>query len=109
MLINRNNALFYTTKNNEIHQGILIFVIWKKPFPQIWRKNIGYCYKNGPPGEETASKKEVHKLAKAIIEFVGNKIDEKIVKPNENSKNVEEINIPPERREEILNRLTQVL
>ena len=35
---------------------------------------------------------------------MGNKITDKIVKP----KHVEEINIPPEKREEILNELRQV-
>ena len=35
----------------------------------------------------TDSAKAVHKAAEAIGEFSGNKIAEKIVKPNENSKN----------------------
>ena len=41
------------------------------------------------------------------VEFIGNKISEKIVKPKyfaaENSRNVEEIFIPPELRQQILN------
>ena len=36
----------------------------------------------------TASEEAVHKAAKATGEFSGNKIAEKIVKPNENSRNV---------------------
>ena len=44
---------------------------------------------------------------------MGNKIAEKIVKPkpviDENSRNVEEIVIPPEKRQEIFKKLRQVL
>ena len=66
---------------------------------------------------KTASKKVVHRTS----ELLGNKIadavtksnDDKIVKPkhviDENPRNVEEIIIPPEKREEILNALRQVL
>ena len=61
--------------------------------------------------------KVVHKAAESIYEFIGNKIadalaklnDNKIVKTkpltDENSGNVEEIIIPPAKREEILNEL----
>ena len=59
------------------------------------------------------SKKVIHKTC----EFLGNKIadvvamsnHDKIVKIDENPRNVEEIIIPPEKREEILNKLRQVL
>ena len=66
---------------------------------------------------KTASKKVVHRTG----ELLGNKIadavtksnDDKIIKPkhviDENPRNVEEIIIPPEKREEILNALRQVL
>ena len=59
----------------------------------------------------SASNKVVHKAARATWEFLGNKIPDKdnIVKPGENPRNVEEIIIPPEEREEILNKLRQVL
>ena len=54
------------------------------------------------------SKKVVHKIG----EFLGNKTpdavtklsDNKVVKPDENSRNFEEIIIPPEKREQILNK-----
>ena len=53
------------------------------------------------------SKKVVHKATEATCEFIGNKISYKIVKPkhviDENPRNVEEIIIPSEKREEILN------
>ena len=51
---------------------------------------------------KTASKKVVHKAAEATGEFIGKKIADKIVKQNpvmdENSRNVEEIILPPEKR-----------
>ena len=61
-------------------------------------KNIGYwtrCFK-------TAFKKVNHKVAEVTGEFLGNNIANKIPKP------VEEIIIPPEKREDILNELRQV-
>ena len=52
----------------------------------------------------TTCKKLVHK---ATGEFIGNKIDDKVVKPNlafdENLRNVEEIIISPDKREKISN------
>ena len=62
---------------------------------------------------KSASRKVVHKAAEATDEFLGNKIADKIVKPkhviDENPRNFEEIIISPEKREEILNELRQVL
>ena len=62
---------------------------------------------------KTASKKLVHKAGG----FLGNKIavtvtksnEDKIVKPDENPINVEEIIIPLEKRDKILNKLRKVL
>ena len=42
-------------------------------------------------------------------EFIENKILNPIPVPDDNSRNVEEIKIPPEKREEIFNELIQVL
>ena len=60
---------------------------------------------------KTISKNEVHKAGEATGKIIGNKIADKILKPKplpaENSKNVEEIIIPPEKKD-ILNEL-QVL
>ena len=55
---------------------------------------------------KTASKKVIHKAAETIGEFLGNKIAAKVVKP---SRNVEKIIIPPEKREELLKELRQIL
>ena len=58
---------------------------------------------------KTASKKVVRKAAEATEKFKGNKITDRIAKLAENSRSVEEIVIPPEVREEILNELRQIL
>ena len=62
---------------------------------------------------KTASKKVVHKEAEATGEFIGKNIAGKIVKPkhviDEDPRNVEEIIILPEKREEILSKLRQLL
>ena len=52
---------------------------------------------------KTASKMIVYKEAEATGEFLGNEIVDKFVKP------LKEIIIPPEKKEEILNKLRQVL
>ena len=69
--------------------------------------------KTGLDVAKAASKKVVHKTAEAKGEFIGNKIGEKIPKPKPvseaNSRNAEEIKIPPEEREVILNELRKVL
>ena len=58
--------------------------------------------KTGLGAAKTASKKVVHKTIEATGEFIWNKIADKIMKPkatpNENSRNVKEMNIPPEKR-----------
>ena len=85
-------------------------------------RNLYNKYKNqllntGLDALKTASKKVVHETAATTGEFIANKIadtvaklnDNKIVKTDENSRNVEEIIILPEKREEMLNKLRQVL
>ena len=77
------------------------------------RKNKKQLLDTGLDAVKTASKKVVHKAG----EFLGYKIadtvtklnNDNIVKPDENSRNVEEIIIPPEKREEISNKLRQLL
>ena len=62
---------------------------------------------------KTASKKVVHKAAETTGKFIGKKIVDKIVKQNpimdENSRNVEKIILPPEKRGEKLSNLRLVL
>ena len=60
-----------------------------------------------------ASKKVIHKAGEASGEVLGNRIGDKIVKTkpiiDEISRNVEKIIIPPEKSEELLNQIRQVL
>ena len=61
--------------------------------------------KTGLDALKTASRKVVHKAVEATGEFIGSKIADKIVKQkplvNENLRNVEEMIILPEKREEM--------
>ena len=74
---------------------------------------IGHCNKNWTKCFKNCNQKVAHKAAEATGKFIGNKIANKIEKPkllpDENSRNVEEVIIPPEQREKILNELRQVL
>ena len=62
---------------------------------------------------KTTSKTVVHKTAETAGELIGDKFAKEMVNPkppiDENSRNVEEMNIPPEKRQEILNKFRQVL
>ena len=86
--------------------GYLLFAI---NFSDKYRKQL---LDTGLGALKTASKKVVHKAAEGTCEFTGSEIADKIVKAkpaiDENSKNIEEVIIPPEKREEILNALRQV-
>ena len=76
------------------------------------KKLLNAPTKTGLDPLKTASKRVVHKAAEATGEFLGNKIADKIMNPKpllaQNSRNDEEIVIPPEKRQEILNELRQV-
>ena len=69
------------------------------------KKLLDTATKTGLDATKTAFKKVVHKTAEATGVLIGNKIAEKIVKPKPvpdlNSRNVEEIVIPTEKREEV--------
>ena len=60
--------------------------------------------KAGIDAAKTSFKKVVHKTTEEKGELIGNKIAEKIGKPksvpDENSRNVEEVVIPPEKRQD---------
>ena len=79
-----------------------------------YRKNFFFEWvtKTGLIAQKTVSKKVLHPTVEATEEFLGNKIAEKTVnrKPvtDENSRNVEEIVISLEKRQELLNKLIQV-
>ena len=66
--------------------------------------------KTGIDAAETASKKAVQKTAEATGDFIGNKTAEKITsigkpKEKEKTKKIEEIYIPPEKRQQIIDDL----
>ena len=61
--------------------------------------------KTGVDAAKTASKRVVQKTAEATGDLIGNKIADKITsigKPKEKTKKVEEIYIPPEKRQQII-------
>ena len=74
---------------------------------------IGHCNKNWTKCFKNCNQKVAHKAAEATGKFIGNKIADKIVKPKHvteaNPRNVERIIIPQEKRDEILNKLREVL
>ena len=77
------------------------------------KKLLDPTTKAGSDTSKTDSKKVNHKTAEATDELIGNKIADKTVKPlpvpDANWRDVEKIVIPPQRRKEVLNELTQVL
>ena len=87
--------------------GLLSFA--RNQYNKCGKQLLDTATKTGLDALKTASKKVVHKAAKATSEFIGNKIADKIMKPklvpDVNSINVEEIVFLPEKRQEILNKL----
>ena len=72
-------------------------------------KLLDIATNTGLDAAKPVSKKVVHNAAEATGEFIGNKITEKIVNSADNSRNVEEISIPQEKREEIITELRKLL
>ena len=85
----------------------------RKSFNKYGKPLLNTATKTGLDALKTISKTVINKAAEATGEFRGKKAADKIVKPepvpDKNSKNVEEIIIPPEKREEVLNELRQEL
>ena len=74
------------------------------------KKLMDTATKTGIDAAKTASKRVVQKTAEAIGDLIGNKIADKITsigKPNEKEKTIkaEEIYIPPEKRQQIIDDL----
>ena len=106
--------LFYRNKNEKI--CLIGIDFWH--LPEIYLTNmekqlLDAANKTRVDVIKTAFKKIIHKAAEAKGESIGNEIANKIVKAkplsDENSRNTEEMVIPPEKREEILNELRQIL
>ena len=90
------------------------FLSFARNLSNKYRKQLlDTATKTGLDFLKTSSKKVAHKSAEETDEFIENKISDKIVKPkpvpDENSRNVEKLIIPPEKGEKILNELRQVL
>ena len=109
LLIMKQKMICYSVelRTRKICQKIWTFVFFKKSIWQIWEKILITATKTGLDAAKIASKKIIHKRAEAKGEFIGNKIAEKCLKPKPmsetNSRNVEEMNISPEKREVIIN------
>ena len=72
------------------------------------KKLMDTATKTGIDAAKTASKRVVQKTAEATEDLIGNKIDDRITsigKPKEKTKEIEEIYIPPERRQKVINDL----
>ena len=72
------------------------------------KKLMDTATKTGIDAAKTASKSVVQKTAEATEDLIGNKIDDRITsigKPKEKTKEIEEIYIPPERRQKVINDL----
>ena len=69
---------------------------------------MGTATKTGIDAAKTASKKVIHKTAEAAGDLIGNKVADKITsvsKSKEKTNNPEEIYIPPEKRQQIIDDL----
>ena len=72
------------------------------------RKLMDTETKTGIDAAKTTSKRLVQKTAEATGDLIGNKIAHKITsigKPKEKTKEIEEIYIPPEKREQVIDDL----
>ena len=101
LLINRNDTTFYRTKNKKYVKGYGFLC-----FARNFKKQL---YDTGLDAVKTASKKVVHKAGGFLRNKIAKTNDDKIVKPFEDSRNLKEIIISPEKRDEKLNKLRKVL
>ena len=72
------------------------------------KKSMDTAAKTGTDAAKTASKRVVQKTAEATGDLIGNKIADKITsvgKPKEKTNKTEEIYIPPEKRQQIIDEL----
>ena len=118
-MINRNGTLFYKEEKNRRRRrrnvGQYGFLSFGRNLSNKYGKNLlDTVTKTELDAFKPVIKKVAHKAAQKTEEFIGNKIAVKIVKPKPvnpmNSRNVGKIvTHTREEREEMLNKLTQVL
>ena len=85
------------------------FLSFAKKFGDKYSKKLIHtATKTGIDAAKTASKKVIHKTAEATGDLIGNKIADKITsvgKSKEKTNKTEEIYIPPEKRQQIIDDL----
>ena len=102
-LINRNGTLFHIIKKKYVKgYGFLTFA--RNLSNKYGKKLLDTATKTGLDAAKTSSKKAVQEIAEATGELIRNKIAGEFVEPNPatdvNSKNVEDIAITTEKRQE---------
>ena len=95
---------------NMLKITFFFFVICKKIWWYIRKKLMDTSTKTGIRTAKATSKIAVQKTTKVIGELIGNKIADKAIsidkpKENEEAKEIEEIYIPPEKRQQIIDEL----
>ena len=89
----------------------MVFLSFARKFGNKYGKNLmDTATKTGIDAVKTASKRVVQKTAAATRDLIGNKIADKITsigkpKEKEKTKETEEIYIPPEKRQKIIDDL----
>ena len=99
---------YTTAKIQKMYTRIWLFVFCQKAWRQIWQKIYRYSTKTGIDAAKTASKRVVQKTAEATGDLISNKIADQITsigKTKEKTNKSEEIYIPPEKRQQIINDL----
>ena len=91
-------------------KGYCFLSFARKSGDKYGKKLMDTATKTGIDAAKTASKRIVQKIAEATGDLIGNKIADKITwigkpKEKEKTKEVEEIYIPPEKRQQIIDAL----
>ena len=104
------NEIFNRTKVQKIRWRIRLFIICKNICDKYGKQLIDTATKIGIDAAETASKRVVQKTAEATGDLIRNKIADKIfslgkTKSKEKEDERQEIYIPPEKRDPIIDDL----
>ena len=86
-------------------EGYIFLSFARKFGDRYGKKLMDTATKTGMDVVKTASKWAIHKTAEATRDLAGNKIADRITslaKPKEKTKKAEEIYIPPEKRQQII-------
>ena len=101
-MINRNEKLFYRAKNKKLCERKWTFVICENLLNKYRKKLLDTATKNGNRCCKNCSQKVFHKISAATGELIRHKVTKKVVEPKSapeaNTRNIEEIISPPEKR-----------